>query len=246
MSTKARIAWRTARRVVASIVIVGAAFWLAPPSLAQGLTNAFGGFAASPDAPIDIAAKRLDVDDAAKRAVFTGDVIAQQDTFRMTSTTLEIRYAPRKGGKAAQARDADGAFGGGSTEITELIARGNVFVKSAKQELQTAEGDWARFDVKTRVITMGDTVTLKQGKNVIRGTRLVINLNTGKSSVLSAPATADATTATRRSNGRIRMVITPDKSLRQGLGGNRNAPRTRRRAPNTTSASQPVRTGRGE
>ncbi|MEL7542964.1 MAG: LptA/OstA family protein [Pseudomonadota bacterium] len=234
----------TGRAAITSALAIGVALCLAAPSMSQGLTNAFGGFAASPDAPIDIAAKRLDVDDAAKRAVFTGNVVAQQDTFTMTSTTLEIRYASRKG--AQKTAQQDSAFGGGSTEITQLVARGNVFIKSAKQDLQTAQGDWAQFDVKTRVITMGDTVTLKQGKNVIRGTRLVINLNTGKSSVLSTPATADAGTATRQSNGRIRMVITPDKSLRQGLGANQNATRTRRRTQSTTSASQPVRTGRGE
>ncbi|MEL6288832.1 MAG: LptA/OstA family protein [Pseudomonadota bacterium] len=186
---------------------------------AQGLGDAFGGFAASPDAPINIEAERLDVDDQSKRATFSGGVVARQDTFVMNSATLEIRYAPRGAADRRQASAAGGAasgFGGGSTEITELIARGSVLVRSLGKETQTAAGDWARFDTKQRIITMGDTVTLTQGKNVIRGTRLVINLATGKSSVLSdgGPVVAGG----KKKPGRIRMVITPDQALRAQRG----------------------------
>ncbi|MGI9407209.1 MAG: LptA/OstA family protein [Hyphomicrobiaceae bacterium] len=197
-------------------------------TLAQQLSSAFGGFAANPDEPIDIQANRLDVDDKAKRAVFTGNVTAVQDTFTMNSSTLEVRYAARSGAAKKQPT----GFGGGSTEITQLIARGRVFVESAKQEPQTATGDWAEFDVKKRIITMGDLVTLKQGKNVIRGTRLVINLNTGRSSVLSNDPAAS------KKGGRIRMVITPDKALRNRV----KQPSKKQRSKG--SASQPLRSNR--
>jgi len=221
---------------IAAIALVFS-FYNSPPAvLAQGLSNAFGGFAASPDQPIDIQAKRLDVDDNAKRAVFTGEVIAKQDTFVMNSDTLEIRYASRSGAKKTAQTSG---FGGGSTEVTLLTARGSVFIQSAKENAQTATGDWAEFDVKTRVMTMGDVVTLKQGKNVIRGTRLVINLNTGRSSVQSGTGNSAAASQT---GGRIRMVITPDKSLQSGFGG---APKRKTRKRKSGSASQPVRSSRG-
>ena len=201
----------------------------------QGLTNAFGGFATSPDQPIDIQANRLDVDDTKKRAAFTGGVVARQDTFVMNSKTLEIRYAARAGAKKA----ATSGLGGGSTEVTHLTARGQVLIESIKENKQTARGNWAEFDVKKRIITMGDQVTLTQGKNVIRGTRLVINLATGRSSVQSATPTGSTNTG-----GRIRMVITPDKALRGNLK-NRRKPVRKRKSNRTTSASDPFRDTRG-
>lgn len=204
---------------------------------AQGLSKAFGGFAASPDQPIDIQAGRLDVDDNAKRAVFTGKVVARQDTFVMNSETLEVRYAGRKGAKKA---DTAG-LGGGSTEITHLTARGDVFIQSLAETTQTARGNWAEFDVKKRIITMGDLVTLKQGKNVIRGTRLVIDLTTGRSSVQSK-----SPTGTAKSGGRIRMVITPDKALRRGLQNQRGTSRPKRQTQRKTSASSAQRGTRGD
>ncbi len=223
--TRYRRPMTIAMAVLALGVIVGAS---AATAIAQELTNAFGGFAASPDQPIDIQARRLDVDDKAKKAVFTGNVVAKQDTFTMNSSTLDVHYAARSGAK----KKAAGSLGGGSTEIVRLVARGKVFIKSAKREAQTATGDWAEFDVKKRIITMGNVVTLKQGKNVIRGTKLVINLNTGRSSVLSSNKT------TTNSSGRIRMVITPDKKLRQRA--NQPTSSTQKQKP-TTSASDPFR-----
>lgn len=228
------VRWRMGAAMVMLVALVAGA----PANAnAQALTDAFGGFAASPDQPIDIQANRLDVDDKAKRAVFTGQVVARQDTFVMNSQTLEIRYGQRAGGKKPTSASA-GALGGGSTEITHLTARGKVFIESAKQNKQTATGNWAEFDVKKRIITMGDLVTLKQGKNVIRGTRLVINLATGRSSVQSSSPTGSA-----KKGGRIRMVITPDKALRTGLDQRRAPKRQRRRKPSVGSSS---RTSRGD
>ncbi len=221
------------------LLAVAVALIFLSPGVAQGqaITEAFGGFATSPDQPIDIQASRLDVDDNAKRAVFTGQVVARQDTFVMNSSTLEIKYGPRAGAKKS-ASGSSSALGGGSTEITHLTARGKVFIQSLKENTQTAEGNWAEFDVKKRIITMGDLVTLKQGKNVIRGTRLVINLVTGRSSVQSGSPAG----STQR-GGRIRMVITPDKALRSGLG-NRGTSKPKRRRK--TSIGQSSRTTRGD
>lgn len=228
--------WR--RVLVAAVLILFAGHFQV--AVAQGLTSAFGGFATKPDEPIDIQAKRLDVDDRARQAVFSGNVLAVQGTFTMNSTTLEVHYATREGVKKSSAGST--GLGGGSTEIIRLVARGKVFIKSAKKNAQTASGNWAEFDVRTRIITMGDLVTLKQGKNVIRGTRLVINLNTGRSSVLSS--TASSTTNT---GGRIRMVITPDREMRSGFGKKSGKTGKKRNSDyGTTQVSQPAWTSRGE
>jgi lipopolysaccharide export system protein LptA len=46
---------------------------------------------------------------------------------------------------------------------------------------ETASGEFATYDLNRRLITMIGGVTLNQGANVLRGGRLVIDLNSGRS-----------------------------------------------------------------
>jgi lipopolysaccharide export system protein LptA len=55
---------------------------------------------------------------------------------------------------------------------------------------QNATGDWADFDVKANQVTLGGDVVLTQDKNVVRGTRLVIDMTTGQSTIHSDPGAA--------------------------------------------------------
>jgi lipopolysaccharide export system protein LptA len=93
----------------------------------------------------------------------------------------------------------------GSNDITQLDAKGNVFVtmkpKDETQKLQQAKGDWATFDVKKQLITMGGDVVLWQGDNVIRGSKLVVDLTTSISR-FENPGKAGGT-------GRMQATFTP-------------------------------------
>ncbi len=55
---------------------------------------------------------------------------------------------------------------------------------------QDATGDWADFDVKANKVTLGGDVVLTQDKNVVRGTRLVIDMTTGQSMIHNDPGAA--------------------------------------------------------
>jgi lipopolysaccharide export system protein LptA len=55
---------------------------------------------------------------------------------------------------------------------------------------------------------MGDTVLLRQGKNVIRGTKLFIDLNSGRSRVAGG---AEAGTEKPGSNGRVKALFQPSQ-----------------------------------
>ena len=46
---------------------------------------------------------------------------------------------------------------------------------------QNATGDWANYDVKANKVILGGDVILTQGKNVVRGTELTIDMVTGES-----------------------------------------------------------------
>jgi lipopolysaccharide transport protein LptA/LPS export ABC transporter protein LptC len=157
---------------------------------AQGI--AFGAsFKTTPGAPVQIDAARLDVDDAAKQAVFTGDVHAVQGDFVIRATELIASYT---GSTALNgtAKAADPAKSS-AAQLTHIKARTKVEITS--KDGQNAKGDWADFDPKANMATLGGNVVLTQGKNVVRGTKLVIDMTTGEAVIQNeAPATNSATT----------------------------------------------------
>jgi lipopolysaccharide export system protein LptA len=71
---------------------------------------------------------------------------------------------------------------GGSSSIRRLEAKGNVVVT---QKDQVVTGETAVFDTKTNLVTMLGGVILTQGKNVLRGDRLMVDMTTGVSRVES-------------------------------------------------------------
>ncbi len=101
------------------------------------------------------------------------------------------------------------ALGGGGNQITKIEARGNVIITS---EDQTTTGDWALDDVPAQLMTVGGNVVLTQGKNVLKGDRLVIDLKTGESRFENNTA----------SGGKIRALFMPsqDTAAKDGKSGN--------------------------
>jgi lipopolysaccharide export system protein LptA len=84
-------------------------------------------------------------------------------------------------------------------QLDHVEARGKVIVTS--KDGQSATGDWANFDVKANKVTLGGDVVLTQAKNVVRGTRLVIDMATGQSVIQNDPAAAWSATAAPGTNG---------------------------------------------
>ena len=71
---------------------------------------------------------------------------------------------------------------GGSSSIRRLEAKGNVVVT---QKDQVVTGETAVFDTRANMITMLGGIVLTQGKNVLRGDRLMVDMTTGVSRVES-------------------------------------------------------------
>jgi|CXWK01.1.fsa_nt_gi lipopolysaccharide transport protein LptA/LPS export ABC transporter protein LptC len=165
---------------------------------------AFGAtFKTDPGAPVNVEADRLDVDDRAKQAVFSGDVRAIQGDFVIRSAELTATYSgsaglntgsPVQGQAAVQPQTA--------AKINRIQARKKVQVTS--KDGQNASGDWADFDTRANTATLGGDVVLTQNKNVVRGTKLVIDMTTGES-VIKTEATStsgsNAMTSSRDSAG---------------------------------------------
>lgn len=162
-------------RLKTMIMIVGITLLLAPFSAYAEDGQTPIGFKTDPDAPIEIEADTLEVEQNAQTATFIGNVVAVQGTMRLRADRLIVTYA-RKDGTTPSATDTSGG-----TEITRIDAKSNVHVMS--EDDQSASGDWAIYMVANSNITMGDAVILRQGENVIRGQKLNIDLNSGQARV---------------------------------------------------------------
>jgi lipopolysaccharide export system protein LptA len=165
-------------------------------SAVQGVPNAMQGFSQNRDQPIQIEAASLEMRDKKKEATFAGNVKVVQGDTTMTSKTLVVFYDstpapgaaaatpatnPKAAAKSAPIQSATPGPGG-SSSIKRLEAKGSVVVT---QKDQVVTGETAVFDTKTNLVTMLGGVVLTQGKNVLRGDRLMVDMTTGVSRVES-------------------------------------------------------------
>lgn len=155
----------------------------AQPGSTRGIS--FGAtFKTDPNAPVNIEAARLDVDDGSKRAIFTGNVRAVQGDFNLKANELTATYT----GSAGLGGDDSGKQA--AAQLSHIRARNKVELTS--KDGQRAMGDWADFDPKANTATLGGNVVLSQGDNIVRGTKLVIDMNTGESVIKTEAASRRA------------------------------------------------------
>jgi len=148
---------------IAIATVLGLAAIAAAPALGQA-TSALKGH--NSNAPVDVEADRIEVQDRADRAVFSGNVKVKQGDLLLDSQRLNVAYA--------------GGAGADGLQIQRLDASGGVTVTSPSE---TAKGDFAIYDLNRRLITMLGNVVLIRGPSQVRGGRLVINLDTGRATV---------------------------------------------------------------
>ena len=157
---------------------------------------AMAAFKTSPGAPIEVEANVLDVDDNAKVAIFRGDVHAVQGDFVVRTAEMHAHYS----GQSALADPAGGAADAGSeaAKLTRIQAKRKVVVTSKLG--QSATGDYADFDTTANTVTLGGDVVLTQGQNIIRGTRLVIDMANGHTLIQTAPGSGPAVSSAAASS----------------------------------------------
>ncbi len=112
------------------------------------------------NAPVDVSADRIEVQDRADRAVFTGNVHVTQAELTLDTPRLTVAYAG----------------GSGNVQIKRLDAAGGVVVHSPSE---TAKGDFGVYDLDRKLITLIGNVQLNRENNQVNGARLVIDLDFG-------------------------------------------------------------------
>jgi lipopolysaccharide export system protein LptA len=120
------------------------------------------------DAPIDLTADRLEVQDRADRAMFSGNVHVKQDELTLDTSRLTVAYSS-----------------GSGVQIKRLDASGGVTVRSPSE---TARGAFGIYDLDRKLITLVGNVVLQRQGSQLSGQRLVIDLDTGRAVIDGGPA----------------------------------------------------------
>ena len=134
----------------------------------------FGSFKADPNAPMEVEANMLDIIDASKKAVFTGNVMAHQGDLMIRTVELTAFYSGGAAFGTATRLATPGARGAGQ----RIETRQKVVITS--KDDRTAIAEWANFDVKANTALLGGGVTVVRGKDIAEGPRLKIDLTTGQ------------------------------------------------------------------
>jgi lipopolysaccharide export system protein LptA len=194
--------------IAAAMLAMAGAPLGAQPS--KGPPNALQGFAKNRDQPVHIEAATLEVRDKDKVATFSGDVKVRQGDTGMRSKSLMVFYEQGgDGGAKGKTMQAASPGPGGQQKIKRLEAHGGVVVT---QKEQTASGDTGIFDMQANTVTLTGHVVMTQGKNVLRGDRLVVDLTSGISRVESG----------KNGQGRVQGLFVPGSAspnLKPGVLG---------------------------
>lgn len=126
------------------------------------------------NAPVDVQADRLEVQDRADRAIFAGNVHVTQSELTLETPRLTVAYS---GGQGTDNSN-------NNVQIHRLDAAGGVVVRSPSE---TARGDFGIYDLDRKLITLIGNVQLNRENNQLSGSRLVIDLDSGRAVVDGGP-----------------------------------------------------------
>ena len=130
----------------------------ASPVLAQGTNVAFGTIQQDPDAPVEVTADNLAVNQADGTAVFTGNVVIGQGEMRLSANRVLVIYS----------QDPQG--------ISRLEATGDVTLVTGPD---AAEAQKADYDIERGTIVMTGDVLLTQGPSALTSDRMTVDLRNG-------------------------------------------------------------------
>lgn len=191
------------RSSIVALLIAAPVCAFAQGAANKGQSNALQGFSENRNKPVQIEAASLEVRDKEKKATFNGNVKVTQGDTTMLCKSLEVFYEQDSPGAMKAAQPGPG----GSQQISKLNASGGVKVT---QKDQIATGDTAHFDMRANTVTLTGNVTVIQGKNIMKGDRLVVDMTSGVSRV--------------EGRGPVSVLIDQDSTKSGGSGPAANAP----------------------
>lgn len=150
------------------------------------LAAALGALAAQPaaaqqmatnsKAPIDVTADQLEVQNSQCTYIWRGNAEALQDNARLRANVLTAHMTP-KPAKAPAAPSSAATPGSNCGEMDRMEATGAVYYVTPTDRVH---GDAATYDLGSSTLVITGDVVAVQGQNVLRGSRMVYNTQTGQ------------------------------------------------------------------
>jgi lipopolysaccharide export system protein LptA len=129
---------------------------------------------------VDIEASEMEILETDKKAIFRGNVVAKRPSDTIACEEMVVTYADDQSGSAE-----------GSTRVQKIDCKSAVSIKTSSQNIT---GDLAQFFLLKDELIVTGNVKVVQGKTVIRGPRLTVDLKSKR---------------TRMSGGRVKGSFTP-------------------------------------
>jgi len=128
---------------------------LATTAMAQNFKVDFGVNSGDPNAPVEVAADSLSIDQETGNAVFDGNVVISQGDMTLTAPLVNVFYKEDQSG------------------IARLVGSGGVSITSGSDSAKAQNAD---YDVDGQVINMTGNVQLVQGLNSMSAERMTVNV----------------------------------------------------------------------
>jgi lipopolysaccharide export system protein LptA len=180
-----------AMAALVAVSIAPAAYAAAAPASASPASTTPSGQPAK-KAPVDISSDHAESHSATCTAVWSGAAEALQDTSRLRADVMVTHQEIKKDKPAPSAGAASSSACG---DTISLEAKGNVYYASS--DGRRVHGDNAIYDYASTTITITGDVTAVDGQNVMRGTKMVYNTQTGEGHMEGSAKGAGAKTRPR-------------------------------------------------
>jgi lipopolysaccharide export system protein LptA len=130
---------------------------------------------ATSNGAVDIEASEMEILETDKRAIFRGDVVAKRPSDTIRCAEMVVYYV-----------DVKQPDGTSSTEVDKLDCKSAVTITTATQ---TITGDLAIFQLRKDLLDVTGNVKVVQGKTVIRGPHLTVDLKTKRTKMAGGRVT---------------------------------------------------------
>ena len=141
--------------------------------------SAFAQFESDSNAPIEITSDTMEWMNEERIAIARGNADAVQGRYKLHADVLTAFLNQGEGDTA--------------DKIKMITADGNVSLTTPEE---SARGESGQYDVENGIVELTGSVVLTQGQNVLRGDKLVMDLNSGRS--------------TLESNERVQAIFSPN------------------------------------
>jgi lipopolysaccharide export system protein LptA len=140
------------------------------------------------NAPVDFNAGQIELQDRADRVILSGGVTATQSGLTISAARLTAAYSNN-----------------GKIDVNRLDAIGGVTI--IKDDLR-ATSNSAIYDLNSDLITLLGNVSLVQGANRLNGGRIVIDLQSNRSTLSGGSGSASGGPGASGGNGRVSGTFT--------------------------------------